>query len=126
VVDLHQDITLLGIESSSNGTLTAAWSRFLEPCDLQDLPITSDVPLSVIWAYQEVWGYHGTTTRGTKVVNFMPAANSSSGEGGGFDFKSKAMPPDANLKVMDLAFNSTIPAAETSYLIYYFKLPSDK
>jgi hypothetical protein len=129
VADFHDDITVLGIESSSNGSLTAAWSRFLEPCDLQDLPITTDVPLSVIWAYQEVWGYHGTTTRGTKVVNFMPVAannNSSSDEGGGFDTSSTNAPPDEGLTTMDLAFNMTIPLKETSYTVQYFKLPSDK
>eukprot|EP00775_Hariotina_reticulata_P011249 gene11249-11398_t len=126
VADFHQDITLLGIQSSSNGTLTAAWSRFLEPCDLQDLPITIDVPLRVIWAYQEAWGYHGSTTRGTKIVNFLPAANSSSGVEGGFDTSTTAQPEDADLKIMDLAYNVTIPAEETSYWIYYFKLPSDK
>jgi hypothetical protein len=120
VEDAHQDLKLLGVESNANGSLTAAWSRFLAPCDLQDLPIIADTPIHVIWAHHNGLGYHGTKSRGGKLVNFIPAANGTATIADG------SMPLGQDVKTLDLVYNVTIPPQETSYFIQYFKLPSDK
>jgi len=59
---------------------------------------------------------------GSQIVNFMPIVNSTSSIG----TSSDVTPTDENLQVLDLAYNVTISADDTSYFIQYFKLPSDK
>jgi len=140
VEDAHQDMKLLGVESNAKGSLTAAWSRFLAPCDLQDLPIIADTPIHVIWAHHNDCGYHGTKSRGGKLVNFMPAASintsvvTSQKSGGGHMAQKQMLVAesgnsplaDQGLKTLDLVFPVTIPAKVTTYFVHYFKLPSDK
>jgi hypothetical protein len=140
VEDAHQDLKLLGVESNANGSLTAAWSRFLAPCDLQDLPIIADTPIHVIWAHHNGLGYHGTKSRGGKLVNFMPAASintsavTSQKSGDGHMAQKQMLvaesgnspSADQGLKTLDLVFPVTIPAKVTTYFVHYFKLPSDK
>eukprot|EP00775_Hariotina_reticulata_P006321 gene6321-6556_t len=120
VADAHQDLKLLGVESNGNGSLIAAWRRFLAPCDLQDLPIIADTPIHVIWAHHNDGGYHGTSSRGGKVVNFIPAASNVA------HLANTSQPLASDVKTLDLVYNVTIPPQETSYFIHYFKLPSDK
>jgi hypothetical protein len=87
---------------------------------LQDLPIIADTPIHVIWAHHNGLGYHGTKSRGGKLVNFIPAANGTATIADG------SMPLGQDVKTLDLVYNVTIPPQETSYFIQYFKLPSDK
>eukprot|EP00775_Hariotina_reticulata_P006322 gene6322-6557_t len=140
VADAHQDLKLLGVERNGNGSLIAAWRRFLAPCDLQDLPIIADTPIHVIWAYQKNWGYHGTSSRGGKVVNFIPAASvktsaaNSQGTAGSHTIQRQMIVAESGnttaadkvLKTLDLVYSVAVPAKETTYFVHYFKLPSDR
>uniref|UniRef100_A0A383VM64 DOMON domain-containing protein n=1 Tax=Tetradesmus obliquus TaxID=3088 RepID=A0A383VM64_TETOB len=145
VADKQQDTKLLGVSSTSNSGLIAAWQRHVAPCDAQDLPLPS-TPIHVLWAYGASWGYHGTVNRGSSLVSFLdqplqqqqqqqkkeplsvtaasgPAATSSNvaAAAGG---AAAGLP--AGVKVLELTYPVTIPEHTTTYFVQYFKLPSNK
>jgi hypothetical protein len=141
VADKQQDTKLLGVSSSANSTLLAAWQRHVAPCDTQDLPLPT-TPIHVLWAYGSSWGYHGTVNRGSKLVSFSeqpqqpqrqqqqqqkaamqvtaasgPQAAAAAGSGAGL--------PDG-VQVLELTYPVDIPEKTTTYFVHYFKLPSNK
>lgn len=84
VTDDHQDLKLLSLSTQAAGNnsvlLTATWLRPLAPCDTaQDLPLAVGMPVHLLWAHGQAWGYHGRVNRGSMLVNI----GAPSGEGVG-------------------------------------------
>lgn len=122
VADRSQDLKLLGVQYS-NGVLSASWQRHLTPCDPLDLGIPP-TPIHVIWAHGSEWGYHGSATRGSKLMSFL--GNGLTAAVTSPAFVTEADSSSNGLKVLDITFPVEIPAQETTYFIKYFKLPNDK
>lgn len=121
VVDGSQDLKLLGLQYA-DGALSASWQRHVTPCDKQDLPVPATTT-HVIWAWGSGWDYHGTDNRGHKEVSFIvdesaAAANKAA--------SLEAVKNTPGVKVLELTFPVDIPAKETTYMIKYFKLPSER
>eukprot|EP00775_Hariotina_reticulata_P010022 gene10022-10177_t len=150
VADKQQDLTLLGVQYSSDNTLTAAWQRYVTPCDRRDIPIPATTPLYVIWAHASTLGYHGSN-RGKREMFFhrsvddhrsvgdatkgddssWSGTSANAAAGGSLEAgkdTTGAEPQSENLQVLELVIPNTlkIPNNETSYFSHYFELPSDK
>ncbi|XP_028665309.2 DBH-like monooxygenase protein 2 homolog [Erpetoichthys calabaricus] len=75
LVDTKQDYTLINLKESGS-TTTMTFSRQLQTCDTDDLPITA-TPMILIYAYgsKDTISYHGAS-RGAKVINLLNYAGS--------------------------------------------------
>ncbi|XP_028665853.1 DBH-like monooxygenase protein 2 homolog [Erpetoichthys calabaricus] len=110
LVDAKQDYTLIDLKESGS-TTTMTFSRQLQTCDTDDLPITA-TPMILIYAYgsNDIISYHGAS-RGVKVINLLNYAGS--------------VQSAVNYSYFDLtATNFTVPNLTTFYYCKIVQLPS--
>jgi hypothetical protein len=120
IADEQQDLTLLGVHYGNN-TLTAAWQRYVTPCDKKDIPIPATVPIYVLWAHATKFAYHGPTNRGSRAVDFFQVASKITT---GAAVTTQQQQED--LQVVEWTIPVAIPNKENYYVYQYFELPSDK
>uniref|UniRef100_A0A8C4S9T8 DOMON domain-containing protein n=1 Tax=Erpetoichthys calabaricus TaxID=27687 RepID=A0A8C4S9T8_ERPCA len=110
LVDAKQDYTLIDLKESGS-TTTMTFSRQLQTCDTDDLPITA-TPMILIYAYgsNDIISYHGAS-RGAKVINLLNYAGS--------------VQSAVNYSYFDLtATKFTVPHLTTFYYCKIVQLPS--
>ncbi|KAG2469797.1 DBH-like monooxygenase protein 2 homolog [Polypterus senegalus] len=110
LVDAKQDYTLINLKESGS-TTTMTFSRQLQTCDTDDLPITA-TPMILIYAYglNDTISYHGVS-KGAKVINLLNYAGS--------------VQSAVNYSYFDLtATNFTVPNLTTFYYCKIVQIPS--
>lgn len=72
--DPQQDVLLLGQPATAAGRTLARFARRLQPCDTEhDNDIRPVSAQWVLWAFGSgPAGYHGTSNRGSKLIDFQP------------------------------------------------------
>eukprot|EP00163_Fabomonas_tropica_P020690 TRINITY_DN36597_c0_g1_i1.p1 TRINITY_DN36597_c0_g1~~TRINITY_DN36597_c0_g1_i1.p1 ORF type:complete len:591 (-),score=114.94 TRINITY_DN36597_c0_g1_i1:122-1894(-) len=115
-LDESQDATLVsGGHDDTKGTYFE-FKRPIESCDPHDLPIASDVPMHVMWAFgnNHAFVYHGPSQRGTKPMYLIGSAPTTPA----FTSSTKSY------SIIQPTFN--IPPKQTYYSCSSHALPSDK
>eukprot|EP00877_Chromochloris_zofingiensis_P003010 jgi/Chrzof1/1270/Cz10g00010.t1 len=134
VVDAHNDLVLMGLSAPDSGAISAVFRRKLTPCDTQDLSIYPGQTYYVLWAHGQEWGYHGSNNRGSQPVVLFPdnknttmSSSYNSTTPKAPSVASESGPSPSEMRTYNITMgNITIPAVETTYLVQYFKVPSDR
>lgn len=132
ILDTHND--LVAVPSSIKATassITGTVRRKLVPCDSNDLPIQLGLAYRVLWAYGKEWGYHGTSNRGSQSVVLRPTTPKTTSAATRSTVLERRPGPEASSTAAVKSFNLTlsevvIPPVETTYMVQYFKMPTDR
>eukprot|EP00877_Chromochloris_zofingiensis_P012957 jgi/Chrzof1/7915/Cz02g41050.t1 len=135
VEDAHNDLVLVGLSVPESGAISAVLRRKLTPCDTQDLSIYPDQTYHVLWAHGQEWDYHGPNNRGSQPLVLVPDNKNTTMSSSYNTTTTLTAPPvlsecgpkPLDIRTYDIIMrNVTTPTNETTYLVQYFKLPTDR